>query len=157
YSYVVQAFLLAYTLSYIAAGRITDWLGTRASMVVFIVWWSLADMLTSLSRGVRSLGFFRLLLGMGEPGNYTAAPKAVSEWFPAKERALVIGIYTAGATLGATVAPPVVAYLASQFNWRTVFSVHRQPWADLGDSVAAGLPQAGGRRPGGARKRGSRS
>src|SRR5262245_29544922 len=116
YSYVVQAFLLAYTLSYIAAGRITDWLGTRASMVVFIVWWSLADMLTSLSRGVRSLGFFRLLLGMGEPGNYTAAPKAVSEWFPAKERALVIGIYTAGATLGATVAPPVVAYLASQFN-----------------------------------------
>jgi len=68
-----------------------------------------------------SLGFFRFLLGIGEPGNYTAAPKAVSEWFPARERALVVGIYTAGATLGATIAPPVIAYLAFHFHWKTVF------------------------------------
>jgi ACS family hexuronate transporter-like MFS transporter len=121
YSYVVQAFLLAYTLSYIVAGRITDWLGTRASMAVFIIWWSLADICTSLSRSVYSLGFFRFLLGMGEPGNYTAAPKAVSEWFAAKDRALIIGIYTAGATLGATLAPPAIAYLAGHFGWRLVF------------------------------------
>jgi MFS transporter, ACS family, hexuronate transporter len=121
YSNVVQAFLLAYTLSYIAAGRITDWLGTRVSMACFVVWWSLADMLTSLSRGAMSLAGFRFLLGIGEPGNYTAAPKAVSEWFPAQRRALIIGIYTAGATLGATIAPPVIAFLASRFSWRTVF------------------------------------
>jgi MFS transporter, ACS family, hexuronate transporter len=121
YSYVVQAFLLAYTLSYIFAGRITDRLGTRASMALFVVWWSLADMMTSLARSAWSLAGFRFLLGVGEPGNYTAAPKAVSEWFPAKERGLVIGIYTAGATLGATIAPPVIAWLASQHGWRPVF------------------------------------
>lgn len=121
YSYVVQAFLLAYTIAYLFAGRLTDALGTRVSMAIFVVWWSVADMLTSLSRGVVSLGFFRFLLGVGEPGNYTAAPKAVSEWFPPRERALVVGIYTAGATLGATIAPPVIAYLASQFHWRAVF------------------------------------
>ncbi len=121
YSYVVQAFLLAYTLSYLFAGRLTDFLGTRVSMACFILWWSLADMLTSLSRGLLSLSFFRFLLGVGEPGNYTAAPKAVSEWFPVRERALVIGIYTAGATLGATLAPPLIAYLATHFHWRTVF------------------------------------
>lgn len=121
YSYVVQAFLLAYTVSYLFAGRLTDYLGTRVSMACFVVWWSLADMLTSLSRGLVSLSVFRFLLGMGEPGNYTAAPKAVSEWFPPKDRGLVVGIYTAGATLGATIAPPVIAYLASQFHWRAVF------------------------------------
>ena len=121
YSYVVQAFLLAYTLSYIVAGRITDWLGARVSMALFIVWWSIADMCTSLSRGVASLAFFRFLLGVGEPGNYTAAPKAVSEWFPPPQRALIIGIYTAGATLGATIAPPVIAFLASRWGWRPVF------------------------------------
>ena len=121
YSYVVQAFLLAYTLSYLIAGRLTDRFGTRASMAFFVVWWSLADMLTSLSRSVYSLGCFRFLLGMGEPGNYTAAPKAVSEWFPPKERGLVVGIYTAGATLGATIAPPLIAYLAAHFHWRAVF------------------------------------
>jgi ACS family hexuronate transporter-like MFS transporter len=121
YSYVVQAFLLAYTVTYLFAGRLTDYLGTRLSMACFIVWWSLADMLTSLSRSVFSLGFFRFLLGVGEPGNYTAAPKAVSEWFPPGERSLVIGIYTAGATLGATIAPPVIAFLAAHFHWRAVF------------------------------------
>ena len=121
YSYVVQAFLLAYTLSYLVAGRLTDYLGTRVSMACFVVWWAIADMATSLSRGLVSLGFFRFLLGVGEPGNYTAAPKAVSEWFPPKERALVIGIYTAGATLGATLAPPLIAYLGSRFHWRMVF------------------------------------
>ncbi len=121
YGYVVQAFLLAYTITYLFAGRLTDYLGTRVSMACFIIWWSLADMLTSLSRSLFSLGFFRFLLGVGEPGNYTAAPKAVSEWFPARERGLVIGIYTAGATLGATIAPPVIAFLASHYNWRTVF------------------------------------
>jgi ACS family hexuronate transporter-like MFS transporter len=90
-------------------------------MTCFVVWWSVADMLTSLSRGLLSLATFRFLLGVGEPGNYTAAPKAVSEWFPARERALVIGIYTAGATLGATIAPPAIAFLASHFHWRSVF------------------------------------
>jgi len=52
YSYVVQAFLLAYTVSYLFAGRLTDYLGTRVSMACFVVWWSLADMMTSLSRGL---------------------------------------------------------------------------------------------------------
>ena len=121
YSYVVQAFLLAYTITYVIAGRLTDWLGTRLSMALFVAWWSVSDMLTSLSRSVVSLGFFRFLLGIGEPGNYTAAPKAVSEWFPPKERGLVIGLYTAGATLGATVAPPLVALLAGRFGWRMAF------------------------------------
>jgi ACS family hexuronate transporter-like MFS transporter len=121
YSYVVQAFFLAYTLTYIVAGRFTDWLGARLSMAVFIGWWSVADMLTALSRSALSLGIFRFLLGMGEPGNYTAAPKAVSEWFAPRDQGFVIGLYTAGATLGATIAPPLVAFTALHLGWRSVF------------------------------------
>ena len=121
YSYVVQAFLLAYTATFIFAGRITDWLGVRISLAGFIIWWSLANMATSLSRSAFSLGAFRFLLGVGEPGNYTAAPKAVSEWFPPKERGLVVGIYTAGATVGATIAPPLIAFTATSYGWRATF------------------------------------
>src|SRR5688572_33422378 len=96
YANVVQAFLLAYALSYLLSGRFTDWLGTRLSMTCFIVWWSIANMLTGLSRSAVSLGVYRFLLGVGEPGNYTAAPKALSEWFTPAERGLAYGIYTAG-------------------------------------------------------------
>lgn len=121
YANVVQAFLLAYTMAYLLAGRVTDWLGTRLSLAAFIVWWSVANLLTALSRSAFSLGVFRFLLGVGEPGNYTAAPKAVSEWLLPRERGLAVGIYTAGATIGATVAPPLIAFLALHYGWRSAF------------------------------------
>lgn len=113
YANVVNLFLVAYTIAYLVSGRIADLMGTRASMVVFVVWWSFANMLTAAAQGVQSLGVYRFLLGLGEAGVWPAASKAVSEWFPAKERALAIGLYTMGATLGATLAPYLVIPLAT--------------------------------------------
>jgi ACS family hexuronate transporter-like MFS transporter len=113
YANVVNLFLVAYTIAYLVSGRIADLMGTRASMVLFVVWWSVANMLTAAAQGVQSMGVFRFLLGLGEAGVWPAASKAVSEWFPAKERALAIGLYTMGATLGATLAPYIVIPLAT--------------------------------------------
>lgn len=113
YADVVNLFLIAYTVAYLVSGRIADKIGTRAGMVLFVAWWSVANMLTAAAQGVRSLGAFRFTLGLGEAGVWPAASKAVSEWFPAKERALAIGVYTMGATLGATLAPYVVIPLAT--------------------------------------------
>jgi ACS family hexuronate transporter-like MFS transporter len=123
YSNVVQAFLFAYAVSYLLSGRITDWLGARAAMTCFIAWWSVANMLTGLSRSALSLGLFRFLLGIGEPGNYTAAPKAMSEWFAPRERGLAWGIYTSGSSIGAAVAPALIAFLSLRFGWRSAFVV----------------------------------
>lgn len=123
YSNVVQAFLFAYAVSYLLSGRITDWLGARTAMTCFIAWWSVANMLTGLSRSALSLGVFRFLLGMGEPGNYTAAPKAMSEWFTPRERGLAWGIYTSGSSIGAAIAPALIAFLALRFGWRSAFIV----------------------------------
>lgn len=123
YARIVQAFLLAYTVSYLVSGRITDWFGTRLSMAGFIVWWSLANIGTAFASSVFTLGLWRLLLGVGEPGNWTVGPKALSEWFPARERGLAYGIFTMGATIGATVAPPLIAWLALSYGWRGAFVV----------------------------------
>jgi ACS family hexuronate transporter-like MFS transporter len=113
YANVVNIFLAAYTVSYLVAGKIADRFGTRMGMMAFVAWWSVANMLTAASRGVQSLGVYRFLLGLGEAGVWPAASKAVSEWFPARERALAIGIYTMGATIGATVAPYIVIPLGT--------------------------------------------
>ena len=123
YANVVNIFLVAYTLAYLVSGRIADRMGTRASMVLFVVWWSVANMLTSAARGVTSLGVYRFALGLGEAGVWPAASKAVSEWFPAKERALAIGFYTMGATIGATVAPYLVIPLATHAYTETMPAV----------------------------------
>lgn len=121
YSDVVQAFLFAYMISFLGAGWITDRLGTRVGMTLFIVWWSVANMLTSLAGSVRSLATARFLLGAGEAGLYTVAPKVVSQLFRPEQRGFAVGVYTAGATVGATLAPPLVAWLALQFGWRSAF------------------------------------
>lgn len=120
YANVVNLFLVAYTIAYLVSGRIADRMGTRASMVLFVAWWSVANMLTAAARGVTSLGVYRFALGLGEAGVWPAASKAVSEWFPAKERALAIGFYTMGATIGATVAPYIVIPLATHAYHETM-------------------------------------
>ena len=121
YSTVVQMFLFAYMLSFLVAGWVTDRLGIRVSMTLFIAWWSLANMLTGLASSLRSLAGARFLLGVGESGLYTVAPKVVGEQFPPAQRALAVGIYTAGATIGATAAPPLLAWLGTSYGWRGAF------------------------------------
>ena len=113
YANVINIFLIAYTIAYLISGRIADKIGTRKAMLIFVAWWSIANMFTAAARGVTSLGVYRFMLGLGEAGIWPAASKAVSEWFPAKERGIAIGLYTMGATIGATIAPYLVIPLAT--------------------------------------------
>ena len=68
-------------------------------------------------------GLYRFLLGVGEPGNFMAAFKAISEWYPAKEKAFVNGLVNAGAAMGAIIAAPLVTWLMVRFGWRSSFVV----------------------------------
>jgi ACS family hexuronate transporter-like MFS transporter len=123
YARIVQLFLLTYTIAYFLAGWVTDWLGTKRGLALFVGWWSLANMLTGLVQNVAQLGIARGALGLGEAGNYTAGPKAVSENFPPAERGFAVGVYTAGAMIGATIAPPLIAWLALSYSWRAAFVI----------------------------------
>jgi MFS transporter, ACS family, hexuronate transporter len=123
YARIVQYFLIAYAVSYLGAGWVTDKLGAKLTLALFLGWWSLANMATGWARNAAQLGLARLMLGIGEPGVYTAGPKAVAEHFPAQERGFAIGVYTAGAMVGATIAPPLIAWLALQYGWRAAFVV----------------------------------
>jgi MFS family permease len=41
---------------------------------------------------VLGLGIFRLALGLGEGGGFPGSSRAISEWFPVKERASAFGL-----------------------------------------------------------------
>lgn len=123
YASVLNWFLVAYTTASLLSGKVVDRLGVRVSLALFVGWWSIANILTGFARSVGSLGMFRGMLGLGEAGNWTAAPKAVSEWFPARERGIAIGVYTLGATIGATLAPILIVALASWHSWQAAFVV----------------------------------
>lgn len=123
YSNVLQAFLIAYTIMYLGSGFLVDRWGTQVSLAAFMAFWSVSNMLHAFARTPFQLGVFRALLGIGEPGNFMAGFKAISEWFPPKERAFVNGLQNGGASIGAIVAPPLIVWLTIKFNWHTAFVV----------------------------------
>ena len=121
YGQIVSLFFLAYAIMYAVSGYVVDRLGTKLGMAFFVCTWSLAQMLHGLATGKWSLAGCRFALGLTEPGNFPAATRAIREWFPAEQRALGIGIFNAGSSLGAAVASPVAAYLALNYGWRAAF------------------------------------
>ena len=123
YAHIVQCFLIAYTISYLFTGWFTDKLGARVTLTICLGWWSLANLFTGLVRNATELGLARTMLGIGEPGVYTAGPKAVGEHFPPEQRGFAFGFYTAGAMVGATLAPPIIGGLALTYGWRSAFVV----------------------------------
>jgi ACS family hexuronate transporter-like MFS transporter len=123
YGHVVSLFLLASAFSYAGAGLLTDWLGTRVSMVLFVGWWSIAEAMTAFVRSATQLAAARFCLGLGEPGLWVAAPKAVGETLEEKHHSLAIGIYTLGATVGAVLALPAIAAVTTHLPWKSIFVI----------------------------------
>jgi ACS family hexuronate transporter-like MFS transporter len=123
YSDIIFAFMLAYTFMNGVSGRLLDRLGTKIGYGLTIAFWSGAQLLNALSAGALSLGIFQFLLGMGEAGNYPAGVKLITEWFPAEERSHASGIFNSGASIGAILAPPLLAWILLVSGWRTAFVV----------------------------------
>src|SRR5258708_5948560 len=73
--------------------------------------------------GKGSLAGCGVLLGPREPAAWRAAAKAVDERFPANRRALGIGIFNSGTSIGSILAPIVVALVTTRFGWRAAFVV----------------------------------
>jgi ACS family hexuronate transporter-like MFS transporter len=121
YSQVVSIFLVAYALMYAGSGYVVDRLGTRRGFASFMFGWSVAQMLHGAVRGKWSLAGFRFLLGLTEPGNFPAAVKAVGEWFPPGRRAIGVGVFNAGSSLGSAIAVPMAAFLTLRYGWRFTF------------------------------------
>ena len=124
FALIVIAFRLSYAIVQFVGGRVVDVLGTRRGLSLAVAWYSVMAMLTSLATGLRSFCVFRFLLGAGEAANWPGATKAVSEWFPAKERGLAVALFDSGSAIGGAIAPSLVVWLYHAFGtWRPAFLI----------------------------------
>ncbi|MCC6862590.1 MAG: MFS transporter [Bryobacterales bacterium] len=121
---VLIAFRLAYTIMQGVGGRLLDWLGTRRGLSLTVIFYSTVACLTSLAQGLTGFRVFRFLLGVGEGPNWPGAAKAVSEWFPNKERAWAVALFDSGSSIGGAIAPFLVLFLYRSFDsWRPAFLI----------------------------------
>jgi ACS family hexuronate transporter-like MFS transporter len=124
FALIVIAFRVAYSVGQTISGRVIDRVGTRKGLTITVIWYSVAAMLTSFAVGLRSFAFFRFLLGAGESANWPAATKAVSEWFPKRERGWAVALFDSGSSIGGAIAPLLVIGLYKYFGgWRPAFVV----------------------------------
>ncbi len=122
YALIVNAFQVSYTIMQTLVGRFLDVVGTRSGIAISVAFYSLIGVLTAMSRGLLSFSIFRCLLGAGEAANNPGGSKAVSEWFPAKERAFAVGLFNSGCAAGGMLAPWIVVFIYERFdNWRIAF------------------------------------
>jgi ACS family hexuronate transporter-like MFS transporter len=121
YAAIISFFMVAYALGQSLSGRLIDKVGTRLGFVITIFVWSVSCMLHGLGRSLATFGFFRAMLGLSEAGNWPGATKANAEWFPIKERAFAQGIFNAGASFGAVMSAPLVAFLYLLVGWKATF------------------------------------
>lgn len=76
-----------------------------------------------ISTSVTLFIFARLILAVGEAGNFPAAIKTTAEFFPKKDRAFATSIFNAGATVGALAAPLTIPFIAAAYGWEMAFIV----------------------------------
>jgi ACS family glucarate transporter-like MFS transporter len=118
---VFSAFALGYALAQVPSGWFADRFGPRLALTSVVVLWSL---LTALTGWVGTLGpllIVRFLFGAAEAGAFPGSARAFYNWLPAGERGRANGVIFAGSRLGAAGAFPVMAWLLSQWDWRTAF------------------------------------
>jgi MFS transporter, ACS family, hexuronate transporter len=123
YANIAIAFRLAYSLGQTVCGRLMDKIGTRRGLTISITWYSIVSILTSLANGLSSFMVFRFLLGAGESANWPGASKAVSEWFPKRERGLATALYDSGSSIGGALAPLLILPVYLHWGWRAAFVI----------------------------------
>jgi ACS family hexuronate transporter-like MFS transporter len=120
---VVFWFQAAYAVGYLGFGKLIDRVGARLGYAAAVVVWTIAHIAHALVTTIGGFIAVRLVLGLGESGNFPAGLKAIAEWFPKRERALATGILTAGSNVGAVVTPLIVPAITVALGWRASFVV----------------------------------
>jgi ACS family hexuronate transporter-like MFS transporter len=121
YGNVIICFQIAYGVGFLIAGRVIDWLGTKTGYAIAILIWGLSSMSHSLVTSVVGFCIARIFLGLGESGNFPAAIKATTEWFPTEERGLAVGLFNSGSNVSFFLAPLLIAFATAHYGWRASF------------------------------------
>ena len=121
------AFAVTNAIAGIPLARLADRWSRRDIVAWGLLSWSGLTALQGLTRTFGMLLVTRIGVGIGEASTGPSAHSLISDYFPLRQRATAISIYTIGGHLGVWVAFLVGGWLSDAYSWRTAL-------------VAVGLP-----------------
>jgi MFS family permease len=129
-----SAWALTYGIAQLPSGYLLDRIGPKILVGATMIVWSLCQAAGGIASTYFTLMLSRIGLGAAEAPCFPSATRSVSDWFDVKDRGTPSGVYTSGAYIGPTLAPPILTGVMLAFNWRVMFIV-----MGVAGVVAAGL------------------
>lgn len=126
------AFFWTYAFFQIPSGWFSQHYGTRFSLCLFAIIWSLATLGMGLAPGLWLLVIAQLIMGIAQAGIFPASCNSVGHWMPISQRSLACGFLAAGMQIGAILAAALTGILLAPLGWRWVFIAFSIPgilWA----------------------------
>jgi ACS family hexuronate transporter-like MFS transporter len=120
---IIFFFSIAYAAGYIGMGWLTDKIGVRLGLAAAAILWCCASSAHGLVTSVGGFIAARIVLGLGEGGNFPTCIKTIAVWFPARDRALATGIFNSGSNIGAMAAPLIAILVVSLADWQAAFYI----------------------------------
>ena len=102
--------------------------GNRRNIVALsLSIWSGMTALSGFAGSFWQLAIARMGVGIGEAGGTPPATAMIADVFPPKRRALALGIYTTGISLGILIGFILGGAIAAKYGWRMAFFVAGVP------------------------------
>jgi MFS family permease len=120
---VNSAMLVAAAAGGILAGVLSDRIGRRRTLIYTILLYSFASAGAAFSRGLGDLVFWRVLVGLGLGGEWSAGATLVAESWPAEHRGKAASVMQSGWALGYMAAAAISTVVLPRFGWRALFLV----------------------------------
>ena len=116
---------LAFALLYTTLAIPVAWLADRKSRVWIMTWalgiWSAFTVVCGLTSNFVQLFFARMGVGVGEAGGVAPAYSLIADYFPPKQRARALAIYSFGIPVGSAAGILFGGLLAQYVDWRFAF------------------------------------
>ncbi len=120
---LLSAFFWVYAFMQMPTGWLADRFGVRRTYGLGFAFWSLATILTGLTKNLATLILLRVSLGAGQSIAFPASARATANWFQDRERGTVIGLYLAGVRYGSALIALFGGWFMSRYDWRLFFVV----------------------------------
>jgi MFS family permease len=117
------AFALFYTLLGIPIARLADRVSRTGIMTVALTLWSLMTAMCGLTHNFAQLFLARVGVGVGEAGGVAPAYSLICDYFPSKERARALSVYSFGIPIGSAVGIVLGGFITSLMSWRMAFFI----------------------------------